>query len=194
MSGNRPELLHNLGYEWWMFRNAKIILDELDGFRDDPVRNALVESLVLHGRGLIDFFFKKAARPQRKRPKDWTAADLGIDLLDLDDKDFEDLNTWRENANKHVLHMTEERAQDSVSWLSGVVLKHLEERFRVVQATVGRDLAADWIGNWQVASRLLVNHEPAPLQDRASGISDSKDSGGSSDSSKTGPTGPSGPR
>jgi hypothetical protein len=51
------DAVEHVGYEWWMFKET---FDLLDALPDDPdvVRNALLESLAIHGRNLGHFFFE----------------------------------------------------------------------------------------------------------------------------------------
>src|ERR1700720_745553 len=58
------QVLHHLGYEWWMFRTMHHWLLALPE-DEDPARFALVESLVVHGRNLGEFFFGEQEGPER---------------------------------------------------------------------------------------------------------------------------------
>ena len=51
----RDEALEHVGYEWRMYRTVSTILEQISD-EPDPVRDALVESLVVHARNLVEFF------------------------------------------------------------------------------------------------------------------------------------------
>ncbi|MCC6309809.1 MAG: hypothetical protein IT345_02715 [Trueperaceae bacterium] len=151
MEAIQADVLHELGYEWWMFQNMAVILSGLDDVGHDPVRNALVESLVMHCRSLIDFFFKGGYEP---RSTDWTSdKNLGIQRIDI--VGYPVLSDWRENANKHVVHLTERRAIPVAVWHTGEVLKLLQERFESVRKEANVSPTGNWIGDWPVKSNLI---------------------------------------
>jgi hypothetical protein len=63
LTAEQTKTLEHVGYEWWMFRATH---DCLKGWpaptppgEEDPIRNAVLESLVIHGGNLIDFFHRR---------------------------------------------------------------------------------------------------------------------------------------
>jgi hypothetical protein len=72
LTHEQKAILHHLGYEWWMFRAGLELLQRVPGAHD-PVRNVLIESIAVHGRALIYFFFHPATKPT-----DWNATHLGL--------------------------------------------------------------------------------------------------------------------
>ncbi len=72
--GTINDILHHFGYEWWMFRATSDLVAMLPD-NPDPLRNAVIESMVMHGRALHDFFC--ADRQQ----DDWIVEDLGSGLV-----------------------------------------------------------------------------------------------------------------
>jgi hypothetical protein len=137
-SGNRAEILEHLGYEWWMFRSAHALLSE-HGAEGDPVRNALVESLAIHGRNLAYFFHEK------KRPKkdDWNAEDLEIELSPMP----QELRAWCNEVNKRIAHLTAKRINALDKWNPGAIRPLLEKRIAAVKSHLRGDTPADWIGD-----------------------------------------------
>lgn len=137
-SGNRAEILEHLGYEWWMFRSAHALLSE-HGEEGDPVRNALVESLAIHGRNLAYFFHEK----KRRGKDDWNAEDLGLPLVEPMPQALKD---WCVEAHKRIAHLTATRMIALDSWKPGTIRPHLVERIAAVKRHVGEDMPTNWIG------------------------------------------------
>jgi hypothetical protein len=52
------EVLEHVGYEWWMFRETRELL-RCAGKEHSATRNALAEALTIHGRALVQFFYRK---------------------------------------------------------------------------------------------------------------------------------------
>lgn len=167
------ELVHNLGYEWWMLRSAVHLLDRIDPRLHDPVRNALVESLVLHGRNLIHFFFSGRADWRG----DWNA-EKSLSMPRLNITDYPTINDWYEKANLHVLHLTTERANPVARWPSHELMKILEERVNTMSLQLADQLPEDWIGYRDVGSVLVRNLSGHNTSSRG----------------REGPTGPTDPR
>ncbi len=100
---------------------------------DDPIRNALLESMVTHGRVLIFFF----CHP-KKFETDWNSEDVGLAKASEDVL----LKEWREQANKRVAHLTTDRATALVSWSTYKVKQELEKLVKTLNGT-----PSDWRGN-----------------------------------------------
>jgi hypothetical protein len=170
--------LHHLGYEWWMFRTTHFLLARLP-HDDDPVRNALIESMALHGRVLFYFFFEK--------PKD---DDFGVEHLGIGRQGTIEpiLSHWKLSANKYVAHLTETRRKPQI-WDAGPVVAKLQSLVDEVRAHLGPRLPEDWIGDRPPHTNLLA------LTTFGSTVAGSSFTGatGPSGSSSTGATGPSGP-
>lgn len=111
-SSLRKTILHHVGYEWWMFRAALTTLERLADDKDEPIRNALIETMVLHGRVLIDFFFKREGA--FVVPGDWTVKEFGLEWPEASKGSFE--YEWHKAASKRVVHMAGERAEPASSW------------------------------------------------------------------------------
>jgi len=146
--GRTPEeekALHHLGYEWWMFRSTHAIVTALD-WDDDPVRNALVESLVIHGRNLIDFFYTPPIKDDlvanhvrcRQQPPSYIPSAL---------------KEWREQAHKRIAHLTETRFEDYKMWKAGEVRSELETRLAGVRTAMGADMPEGWKGDTTSGTR-----------------------------------------
>lgn len=146
---SREVVLDHLGYEWWMFESTGLMLSALpDG--PGPVRNALLESLVIHGRQLIDFFYS-ASKPLSD---DWTVDMLGHGLSRQ--RIPPDLMAWRTDANKRIAHMTASRRSPLAEWDIQSIAQHLESRMEEVRRAMGDDFPAVWSGNAPRISSLLL--------------------------------------
>jgi hypothetical protein len=146
MTPQQDEILFHLGYEWWMFRAAADILRKVPQ-SDDPVRNALVESLAIHGRGLV-FFFANA----KKFATDWNATDLGV-VLETSIPTH--MDEWRVHANLRVAHLTSARQHALSAWNVDGAQAWLTQRIDAVRAKVGADMPSPWIGDRTTTTSLL---------------------------------------
>jgi len=154
---NKPrteEVLMHLGYEWWMLRSTMRLLQCIgNNHNGDPVRNALLESLIIHCRGLIDFFFNGS---QKKRADDWTAENLGQHRKDKPPG----VSAWLEEANKRVAHITEKRAEPLGSWnieaIRLLLSKEIDSvRIDSVRMALGTGFPSDWLGDASVESHFI---------------------------------------
>lgn len=156
MKKDKEQVLFHLGYEWWMFRAAHDLLQKLPSI-DDPVRNALVESLAIHGRGLTYFFHEK-----KRFQTDWNVDDLdcGLTTTPCPHK----LDEWRVDANERVAHLTAGRKRVLTEWDAPAARRLLGERIEEVRTALGRDMPSDWMGDCPTTSELLsaVGFAPAP--------------------------------
>lgn len=139
----QEEILHHLGYEWWMFRATHALLLGMP-VSDDPKRNALLESLLMHTRQLIDFFFKVESE-KGPRQSDLTVEKLDCGLSRQEERKDGDLWKWREMVNKRVLHLTEARRMPIAEW-------HLELPRRALQRCIDEikeklPVPPGWIGD-----------------------------------------------
>lgn len=183
------DLMHHLGYEWWMFRSTLAALkrlnsDQLDG-RDDPVRNALVESMVLHGRALIDFFFKRGGTSHKS---DWTVESFELPDLKrkkVTEKSFE--ASWHAMASKRVMHMATERSEPAGSWDGDKLYELLDAEITSLFAHLPGSRNDDWLGNASTES-LLLARAFSKGRSREGPVTPT------GPASPTGPLGPTGPR
>lgn len=148
LSAKQSDVLFHLGYEWWMFRATYTLLQQLP-LSDDPVRNALLESLLIHGRGLIDFFFDFG-----HQPTDWVVSDLGSGLSIK--ARTPELTLWRIDVNKRVAHLTDTRKASLTDINIEPIFTELEKCISEVKATLKADIPSDWIGDKDTAT-LLIN-------------------------------------
>lgn len=160
MTPQQDEILFHLGYEWWMFRAAADILGKVPQ-SDDPVRNALVESLAIHGRGLVFFFTDK-----KKRATDWDATDLGVVLETSPPHMVE----WRVDANRRVAHLTSARQHALFAWNVYGAQAWLTQRIDAVRAKVGADMPSPWIGDRTTTTSLLGAVRPVGPMGSPSGF------------------------
>jgi hypothetical protein len=121
-----------------MFRSAHDLLLRLPE-SDDPVRNALLESLAIHGRGLAYFFHCPA------QEDDWTVEDLGAGLKRAELPAT--LKTWREQANKRVAHITRTRENPLAAWEVQEARASLQESINRVKEALREQMPPDWIGD-----------------------------------------------
>ncbi len=147
---SEKEMLEHLGYEWWMFQSTWSALSTLP-HEADFVRNALLESLVIHARGMIEFYyFDRANTP---RPDDWTVDKLrhGLSRQSMP----ADVRTWKMEADKRIAHMTVHRGKPLAEWNVELIARHLKAKLKNVKQTFGNDFPADWSGDDPRASSLL---------------------------------------
>jgi hypothetical protein len=159
LNESQKKVLYHLGYEWWMFRTTHFLLtllpasdDPGDPVRNDPVRNALVESLAVHGRGLVYFFYFK-----KREDTDWNVTDLGIALEEEPTK----LKDWRQDTNKRVVHLTDKRANPLQAWRVAEAQCFLQAKIEEVRQALGQDIPDDWIGDHTASTQLLVLRPPS---------------------------------
>ena len=143
------ETLEHLGYEWWMFRCTWSALSTFPR-EADFVRNALLESLVIHARSLIEFFY--AAKP---RPDDWTVDKLGHGLSRQSMPAC--VRTWKTEADKRVAHMTAYRRNPLAEWNVELIARHLEYKLENVKQALGDGFPPDWSGNDPLNSTFLAH-------------------------------------
>ena len=134
------EVLEHLGYEWWMFREAYELLRHA-GAEHSATRNALVESLAIHGRVLTQFFY----RP-RRRSTDWNVESLGMTLL-AHDQEPSELADWYDKTSQHVAHLTEHRVIALASLSARKVRELLATCIDRVKTELAAELQENWIGN-----------------------------------------------
>jgi hypothetical protein len=155
LTEDEKAVLHHLGYEWWMFCAADDLLRPVPDKPDDPVRNALIESLAMHGRNLAVFFFQP-----KHHSTDRSVTDLGRGLVT--EKEPDQLKAWRIDANKLCAHLTEERKNVPKSWDASIVRPLIKERIDYIRKTLGPDMPPDWIGDLTTDSYLLNPSVPGP--------------------------------
>jgi hypothetical protein len=143
----KEQVLFHLGYEWWMFRATDALLQNLPpNAEGDPVRNALVESLHIHGRALIDFFYKA-----KTDKTDWVVDDLncGVTTIEIS----AGLKAWRKNTNKRVAHLTDTRTISCAQFEVATTRKAIYERIGAVRKALGAAMPKDWHGDDPIDSR-----------------------------------------
>jgi hypothetical protein len=134
----KERCLEHLGYEWWMFRSMSALLQtiaESDAWLRDPVRNAMVESLVVHGRGLVEFFFRPPVTPgARARGNE----DARCDVLGVPPATASNfVDEWHDEASKRVVHFTHRRHAPLASWDTPRLLQELQPKMDEVRRSVG---------------------------------------------------------
>ena len=146
LSESQKKVLYHLGYEWWMFRTTRDLLTRLPT-SDDPVRNALVESLAIHGRGLVYFFYWK-----KRDETDWNASDLTNFASEGEPCALKD---WRRDTNQRVAHLTAKRANPLQEWRVAEAESLLQAKIDEVRQALGQELPDDWIGDRPASTQLL---------------------------------------
>jgi len=144
----QDSILYHLGYEWWMLRATFDLLKELPEDAD-PVRNALLESYLIHARALIVFFSLKPLKND-----DWTVTNLDHGLEQTVCPSA--LEKFRKIINKHVAHLTESRLRSINEYPTVDVQHFLEEQIENVRTNLGDDMPVPWIGDYQTKSNLLM--------------------------------------
>jgi hypothetical protein len=162
MTGDQSEALYHLGYEWWMFRNLHELLRHLPN-DTDPVRNAMIESLAMHGRDLIDFFYDGS----RLMGDDYSLETFGLARAAATDPV---LTEWRTHTNKRVAHVTSVRTQQRYNWPTEELLKVLVARIQDFRNAIGGSFPSNWGGDMpESASAHLVIRPNAVPQSRTVG-------------------------
>ena len=152
LTGAQNSALFHFGYEWWMFRCmqdcALMVASAAD---DDPVRNAILETLIGHGRVLIDAFYN---RPKGlSKTGDWNASTFGVPLQD---QVPDALCTWRVNADKRLAHLTDTRALRLNEWPLTEVSRTLKEQMDSLLRHIGTAWPECWPDRFQrTATNLL---------------------------------------
>lgn len=150
LSTEQRETLFQIGYEWWMFQSLEYHLSELDGFVNDPIRNALLESMVLHARSLIEFF---KGKPQND---DLRASVFGLPSVNLTG----DIESFYLASHKHIAHLTAMRAHKKKEWNIEPIHTWIANQIQLIKTNVGVDFPEDWPGDMSHASSLLKTRNP----------------------------------
>jgi hypothetical protein len=150
------EILKHVGYEWWMMQSTRKLLNSMS-FDADPVRNAVLESLLVHARALIDFFWK--IPNQKPMISDWIVDNLGSNLKR--DEMPSDIKDWREEVNKRIAHITDRRLDLLEDWHLDIIWSSLENKLAHVKSTLGTTFPDSWIGDGSTNSR-YVSHNSVP--------------------------------
>lgn len=111
------DALQHVGYEWRMYRTMGTLAENLKGI-DDPVRDAILESLALHARALSEFLF---CRSQAKEMRNV----LGI----ADQREPSAIKSFLIEANQFVNHLSPKRIT-KIKWDYEPVTKCFETRLR----------------------------------------------------------------
>ena len=123
-----------------MFRETYELLRHA-GVEHGPTRNALVESLAIHGRALIEFFYLEDHKNH------WNLRDLGLKPIghsNLPDA----LEQWQDATNEYVAHLTEGRVKELAAKLPARATREaLEKCVEWVKTEMAAALPADWIGD-----------------------------------------------
>ncbi len=135
------EVLEHLGYEWWMFRETYELI-RCSGDKHTPERNAFVESLAIHGRALVQFFYFQKSK--KHGGTNWNVTDLGMQLP-VGQLPAE-LKVWYEETGQYVAHLTERRVSALASVKAGRVRALLAQYVDNVTTKMAAPLAPDWIG------------------------------------------------
>ena len=148
LTTDESDVLYHLGYEWWMFRCTHDLLKALPT-NGDPVRNALMESMAVHGRGLTYFFFLP-----KRFATDWGVSDLGRGLVVKGIPAI--LDVWRDETNKRVAHLTGARNPALSQWDAESARAEMADRIAHVKATFASDFPHDWIGDKPTTTMLIT--------------------------------------
>jgi hypothetical protein len=144
---SKDQALFDLGYEWRMYRKMYSLLSVLPT-DEDPVRDALTESLVLHVRNLIETFWGSnqgdAARHALGITHEQMPAGIG---------------PWYGAASKCVVHLPDDRPAAKTDWDFAVIGPALEAKIDALRL-IGTIPAQGWEGDRDPRSRLLSGADP----------------------------------
>lgn len=126
---DRRRLLTAIEYRWEMFQRLTQWLRE--NAADSPIRSAVLESLLIHGRVLLEAFYKGKEENGRRKRKgfddDLHAGMLaGFERPELPD----DLGAWKRKVNKCAAHLTS--AEKESDWEVCHVAEALEKRINML--------------------------------------------------------------
>ena len=144
---NPVDVLEHLGYEWWMFRETRELF-RCAGNEDNATRNALAEALTIHGRALVQFFY----REKRFVDTDWNLTDLDMELPSRDQEPAE-LTKWYNATGQYVAHLTQHRVQELGELKTRTVAELLSPCIEGVRARMGPDMPKGWIGDRAITLR-----------------------------------------
>jgi hypothetical protein len=152
----QKRIVFHLGYEWWMFKSAHDLLMDIapryDDIKSDPVRNAMVEALAIHGRGLVSFFYGG-----KKEATDWHVSDLDATLARTWPPPT-DLDEWRKDANERVAHLTDKREIALTAWKVPASRRLFQGCVDAMKAKLGADMpntSPQWMGDDPTTSALV---------------------------------------
>jgi hypothetical protein len=146
---SKDQALFDLGYEWRMSRKMYSLLSVLPT-DEDPVRDALTESLVLHVRNLIETFWGSnqgdAARQALGITHEQMPAGIG---------------PWYGAASKCVVHLPDDRPAAKTDWDFAVIGPALEAKVEALR-NAGTIPTQGWEGDRDPRSKLLLGGDPTP--------------------------------
>ncbi len=141
---SKEQALFDLGYEWRMYRKLHRLLSVLPT-DEDPVRDALTESLLLHVRNLIETFW---GTNEGKKARDA----LGISP----EKMPASIGPLYGLLSKCIVHLPDDRPATKTNWDFSVIGPLLEAKIEGLRksATIPQ---RDWEGDRDLATKLLVS-------------------------------------
>lgn len=149
LTDNETNILTHLGYEWWMAKSTHSILLDMIPIAD-PVRNALVESMNIHIRGLVSFFCDDP------KGDDWSVCHLGRNLQA--EKRPLHLVVLLTDINKRIAHLTARRSIAAGlvhEWHIEQALDFINVKVSEVRTALGADFPAKWVGDAGTTTCLL---------------------------------------
>ena len=155
LSETLKAMLVHVGYEWWMFRATYAQLQTISE-KPDVVQNALIESLAIHGRGLILFFYESRSA----HSCDVTCKDYGMRRTKLSAKE-KALSDWKRDADKRIAHVTDARLHDLTQWRTGAVHDALKGKIDELRTLLKAEIPQPWIADDSTDTiHPLVRREP----------------------------------
>jgi hypothetical protein len=127
-------MLEHIGYEWWMFRADFERLSVSDG-KDRIASNAYVESLAVHGRALIHFFYE--LKNSKTHDDDSLASDYGLPRPSVAPDTV--IAKWKRATDKRIAHITKQRLNDDDdwnAWPTDALYNELTLRVRELEAVI----------------------------------------------------------
>lgn len=143
---SKEQALFDLGYEWRMYRKLHRLLSVLPT-DEDPVRDALTESLLLHVRNLIETFW---GTNEGKKARDA----LGISP----EKMPASIGPLYGHLSKCIVHLPDDRPATKTSWDFSVIGPALEAKIEVLRNA--KVIPHAWEGDRDPNTKLLVGGDP----------------------------------
>jgi hypothetical protein len=143
---SKDQALFDLGYEWRMYRKLHRLLSVLPT-DEDPVRDALTESLLLHARNLIETFW---GSKEGKKARDA----VGITL----EKMPEDIGRLYGRLSTCIVHLPDDRPATKQAWDFHVIGPALEAKIEALRNA--KVIPHAWEGDRDPDTKLLCGGDP----------------------------------
>lgn len=147
-------------YEYWMLKGLAQLLQRNDEVTENGLlRNAMLDSFLIHARALVDFFYRKP-----EHPDDVVAGHYfsGTEKA-VWEEHYSENPAWFENTrtqiNKGVAHISDARRKDSWDFL--LIEREISKAFDNFVNCVSLDLLGT---RWEIIKRNIRNGNESPIE------------------------------